>query len=463
MCKPYYTLTDITGKIDELNGYRKNKEIEKLQDMRYYQTYGQFLAHEMMHLRSTWNPEPEIVDKYLWGGTGEFQNDVRAYGPKRVHQLAQGDASGSETDHGGIVSTVNADSYALLINSIFWWDATQYFPGVPRKAPGSPPPVPTCRSKASTVSSMQSSMRISLATMRTIRPAQDQNACHGISGDYWVMSRDVAVDNVNTFCGQSNSTQYYNTGSVNALELSVQKLEGDGGTPQNAPDCASRFMNAVIDGCDGGDPVNNPHNYKFGSTLTTADGWIYKMKPLSQQVNEVSCDVSYKFFYDGFEIRGKNLPDASFGAEGEGLHSQLSGCGALTSWHFERTPDDCCFQWYASGNLPIGTKACVGRALESAGGSGDGNCHGAGKRDADNIKRWPGYGINSKHVFRDVSTVKRDWISTWPGYGDQGRHVFGNSMNSTSSENSTSIANSTSIGNSTKREANARLRPLADS
>jgi hypothetical protein len=58
---------------------------------------------------------------------------------------------------------------------------------------------------------------------------------------------------------------------------------------------------------------------------------------------------------------------------------------AITKWQFERTPNDCCFQWYASGQLPIGTKGCVGRPLVSAGGSGDGNCHGAGKRAEDNI------------------------------------------------------------------------------
>ena len=42
------------------------------------------------------------------------------------------------------------------------------------------------------------------------------------------------------------------------------------------------------------------------------------------------------------------------------------------------TPDDPTYQWYASGHLPIGTKACVGRAVVSAGGANDGNCHGAG-------------------------------------------------------------------------------------
>ncbi|KAK7926918.1 hypothetical protein PG985_003916 [Apiospora marii] len=265
-------------------------------------------------------------------------------------------------------------------------------------------------------------------------PAQDENTCHGISGDTWVMSRDVAVDNAKAFCGQREKKKRYNEGTVNELELSVWKQGDDAKGPTNAPDCEGRFRNAVIDGCDGSDRVNNPHNYKFGATLTAADGWAYKLEPLSKQINEVSCDVSYKFLWDALEIRGKNLPDAKLGADGEGLRDQLSGCGALSKWKFERTPDDVKFQWYASGHLPIGTKACVGRALESAGGSSRGNCHGAGKRRRGQLKQrgkryigiedWPGYGDDSKHVFK--TDEKRDiGIEDWPGYGDDSKHVFG--------------------------------------
>ncbi|CAK1364023.1 hypothetical protein CB0940_04010 [Cercospora beticola] len=233
------------------------------------------------------------------------------------------------------------------------------------------------------------------------------NACHGISGDYWVMSRDTAVDNAKDFCSQTDRTKRYNAGSVNELELSVKKLDDDSKGPKDAPDCLGQFQNAVIDGCDGADTVNNPHNYKFGSTLM-ADGWEFKMTPLSKQVNEVNCDVSYKFWYNQVEIRGKNLPDAKLGANGEGLRKEIDGCGALTKWNFERTPDDCCFQWYAMAHLNIGTKNCVGRAIESAGGSGKGNCHGPGKRQVngtDAIDNWPGYGDASKHVFKTKAQV----------------------------------------------------------
>jgi hypothetical protein len=418
MCDPYYTLADISGKMDDLNGWRKERAIDKLQNMRYYQTSGQYLVHEMMHLRSTYSPEPKIIDVRYPG------SHVLTYGPGLVHKLARGDASGSKDESGGKVSTVNADSYALLINSIFWWDVTQYFPGAPSKKKDSPPIVvfPSVSLGDNTdlsIESINDQMANAIdsymtdddsidssddAGEETAPPAEDKNVCHGVEGDYWVMSRDTAVENVGDFCGQTDQKKTYNTGSVNELELSVKNLNDDTKGPEDAPDCAARFTNVVIDACDGNDPVNNPHNYKFGSTFTTGDGWEYKMTPLSKQVNEVSCDVSYKFFLDSFEIRGKNFPDAKLGADGEGLEAELSGCGALTKWKFERTPGDCCFQWYASGQLPIGTKACVGRAVQSAGGSGNGNCHGAGKRQVSgfaSIDSWPGYGDDSKHVFRD--------------------------------------------------------------
>lgn len=236
-------------------------------------------------------------------------------------------------------------------------------------------------------------------------PHPDQNACHGISGDYWVMSRDLAIENVKDFCGQNDKTKEYNGDTVNHLRLTVNKVDDDSKSPKDAPDCFGRFQRSVIDGCDGGDYLNNPFNYKFGSTLTTGDGWEYKMEPLSQQVNAVNCDVSYKFAFDAVEIRGKNFPDAKLGVNGEGLRDELSGCGALTKWHFERTPDNCCFQWFASAQLPIGTKACVGRAVMSAGGSDDGNCHGAWKASGNvsNIDSRPGYGYEGRHVFSDGS------------------------------------------------------------
>ncbi|KAK2603442.1 hypothetical protein QQS21_004393 [Conoideocrella luteorostrata] len=242
---------------------------------------------------------------------------------------------------------------------------------------------------------------------------KDKNECHGVGGDYWVMSRDVVIDNAKAFCGQGEKVVKYNKDSVNELELSVSKTGDNSKGPKDDLHCLDRLQNAVIDGCDGADHKNNPHNYKFGSKFTSADGWVYQMKPQSKQVNEVSCDVSYKFFYDFFEIRGKNLPDAKLGANGDGLKKELQGCGRLTKWHFEQTPHDVKFQWYAKGQLPIGTKKCTGRALESAGGSSKGHCHGAGRRSTPSERRTT---VRAE--------AKRDSIDEWPGYGEDSAHEF---------------------------------------
>ena len=131
-------------------------------------------------------------------------------------------------------------------------------------------------------------------------------------------------------------------------------------TPKDSPNGIGHFNDGLIDGCDGNDPVNNPHNYKFGGTLTTGDGWAFHLDPLAQQIDEDSCDVSYKFLYDNFEVRGKDWPDAKLGANGEGLKKQIGGCGDLTDWGFEWTPNDVKYQWYLYGHLPIETRHCVG-------------------------------------------------------------------------------------------------------
>jgi hypothetical protein len=101
--------------------------------------------------------------------------------------------------------------------------------------------------------------------------------CNAISGDYWIMSREIAAGNVQDFCNQHEKTKIYNTGSDNELELSVKKAGEDNLGPQDSPDCVGRFIGVMLDGYDGRDAVNNPWNYKFGSTLTTGDEWELTM------------------------------------------------------------------------------------------------------------------------------------------------------------------------------------------
>lgn len=391
MCPQYYGQLDIPGRMQELNRYLREGYGERLRDMRYYETDGQYLIHEMMHLDSTWFPGRNITGQPLYGRGG-----LRAaYKPRLVYLLAHGDADGDTVNYGAKFATINADSYAMLINCMYWWDIVEEFPGVPGKPHSSsarvidsPPSLAPFISSDSSVSiddaaQVEQFIRSYLAVddedaRPPALPELDNNNCHGVSGDYWVRSRDTAVDNANDFCHQDDRSKRYNIGSANELEFSATNLVDESKRPKDDPDCLARLRDGVIDGCDNDDRINNPHNYKFGSTLTTTDGWSYRMTPLAKQVVGVTCDVSYRFFFDSFEIRGKNLPDAYLGPNGERLQDHLAECGVLTEWRFEFTPDDCCFQWYASGQLPIGNKDCIGDALLAAGGNSRGNCHGPG-------------------------------------------------------------------------------------
>lgn len=209
----------------------------------------------------------------------------------------------------------------------------------------------------------------------TLTKHPEQQQCHGVSGEVWVDHSNKALDAIKEFCAQTYSPVDYYTGTEDNMRLHLNNEADPSKTIADHPDCVGVFQKQLVDGCDR-DPANNPHNYKFGGTYYAGDGWRFKFDALATQVNTVACDVSYRVVFDKFELRGKNLPDAKFGKNGEGLHDEVKGCGAITKWHFEWTPDDKVYEWYASGQLPIGTKACVGRALVSAGGSGNGGCSG---------------------------------------------------------------------------------------
>ncbi|KAL8940133.1 MAG: hypothetical protein Q9216_002987 [Gyalolechia sp. 2 TL-2023] len=206
----------------------------------------------------------------------------------------------------------------------------------------------------------------------------EERQCHGVSGDVWVDHVDKVTAAIKEFCAQKISPLDYYPDSEDNLRLHLNNENDPSKSIADHPDCVGVFQKQLVDDCDGNDPIDNPHNYKFGGTYYAGDGWRFEFDALATQVNTVDCDISYRVLLDKFELRGKNLPDAKLGANGEGLHDEIKGCGAVTKWHFEWTPDDSVYEWYASGQLPIGTKACVGRALVSAGGSGNGGCKGLG-------------------------------------------------------------------------------------
>jgi hypothetical protein len=115
----------------------------------------------------------------------------------------------------------------------------------------------------------------------------------------------------------------------------------------------------------------------FDSSATTTSTTHTTTASAPTATADDSCKESYKFFWDHFEIHGKNFDPSKFGKDGSGLKKQIGGCGALSGWHFE-TDTSGGWQWHAKGNLPIGSKDCVGRAVVSAGGEGPDGCKGSG-------------------------------------------------------------------------------------
>ncbi|KAL8868610.1 MAG: hypothetical protein Q9174_004877 [Haloplaca sp. 1 TL-2023] len=199
--------------------------------------------------------------------------------------------------------------------------------------------------------------------------------CNGMVENTW-MYRDKAVTAAYEFCKQDETHQEYYEDSVDHVEFSL--IENGRYLPRISTHepCLQTLVD-LIDGCDGNDPIN-PLDHKFGGQYWAKQGWVYEYKPLNAKIPDQSCDVSFKGVFDGFEIRGKWFPGELLGEDGSGLKSELEGCGAVTNWLFEWTPDDVEFEWFASGQLPFGTKNCVGKATMSAGGSGHGNCKGPG-------------------------------------------------------------------------------------
>lgn len=87
------------------------------------------------------------------------------------------------------------------------------------------------------------------------------------------------------------------------------------------------------------------------------------------------CGCWYSFVCDHFEIYGKNFDASKIGENGEALQDHLKGCGALTAWGFKRLrgeDDPNGFQWFATGNMPIGVGGCLGNKMVALGGQYDG-------------------------------------------------------------------------------------------
>ncbi|KAI1266117.1 hypothetical protein F5Y18DRAFT_426006 [Xylariaceae sp. FL1019] len=95
------------------------------------------------------------------------------------------------------------------------------------------------------------------------------------------------------------------------------------------------------------------------------------------------CKCYYKVALSSFELRGKNWARSRLGfgsnggVNGSRLQHYLGTCGIITFYRFHMNDDEE-DSWWATGNLPIGTRNCVATQVRKAGGMKSGRCSGTG-------------------------------------------------------------------------------------
>lgn len=118
LCPVFFGLDTLDTKINEVEQELAKVSTTMAKDMTWLRSTGQYFLHEMMHTRiADGGVEPHITDEYVVPipkGEEPGTNDVRAYGPRLVHNLA----IRSLTAGGGVTrASTNADSYAMLANA----------------------------------------------------------------------------------------------------------------------------------------------------------------------------------------------------------------------------------------------------------------------------------------------------------------------------------------------------------
>lgn len=72
----------------------------------------------------------------------------------------------------------------------------------------------------------------------------------------------------------------YFQGSADSVKLSTYNTD-ESKALSTIDDCVGK-LKLIIDSCDGNDPFNNPHNYKFGGADTSPEGWEFKVEPTAR-------------------------------------------------------------------------------------------------------------------------------------------------------------------------------------
>lgn len=218
--------------------------------------------------------------------------------------------------------------------------------------------------------------------------------CNGLNNDNYVTQSTLA-SNIQDFCtasaaqpnGIANSgstfSKDYNPNTPDHMTLSTTWPTGLRNFQIFADEC-NFYMSTIMNGCDV--PVNgvNPMNWKHGGHMKDNNGVSYTITPNANRAPPPyktlgSCTSWYKFFWASFDVYGGGWADSDFGQDPGGVLDQMRGCGYVTQWGFDYydTPASDGTEWHAYGRLPIGTRRCVGSAVASSGGFGDG-CGGNG-------------------------------------------------------------------------------------
>lgn len=120
VCPVFFQLDTLSSKMEEVEKDLASGSTKMASDMTWLRNTGQFFLHEMMHTRLVdGGIEPHIIDEYVVPippGEKPGTNDVKAYGPRLVHNLARR----SLNQGGGVTrASTNADSYAILANAVW--------------------------------------------------------------------------------------------------------------------------------------------------------------------------------------------------------------------------------------------------------------------------------------------------------------------------------------------------------
>ncbi|KAJ8118877.1 hypothetical protein OPT61_g212 [Boeremia exigua] len=122
MCDPFFQTDDLMYKINQVEDALLNGDSKMARRADWQKNSGQIFLHEMMHLEAV--GQPHINDERVQGD----ENGPWAYGANKTHMLARRNLN---MGGGATRASTNADSYAWLANSKYFYELTGYWPQPP--------------------------------------------------------------------------------------------------------------------------------------------------------------------------------------------------------------------------------------------------------------------------------------------------------------------------------------------